>query len=135
MDRLPQVARFLLLGGLAAAINWVARFPLSLVMPFEAAIIVAYVIGMTAGFTLYRAYVFPGSRRPLGQQTVIFLAVNLAGAVIVLGVATALLAALSGIAMPMVAREGLAHGLAIGVGAVFNFFGHKLLTFATVHPK
>jgi energy-coupling factor transport system substrate-specific component len=135
MDRLPQVARFLLLGGLAAAINWVARFPLSLVMPFEAAIIVAYLIGMTAGFTLYRAYVFPGSQRPLAQQTVIFLAVNLAGAVIVLGVATGLLAALSGISMPMVAREGLAHGFAIGVGAVFNFFGHKLLTFATVHPK
>jgi energy-coupling factor transport system substrate-specific component len=135
MDRLPQVARFLLLGGLAAAINWVARFPLSLVMPFEAAILVAYAIGMTAGFTLYRAYVFPGSQRPLAQQTMIFLAVNLAGAVIVLGVATGLLAALSGIPMPAVAREGFAHGFAIGVGAVFNFFGHKLLTFATVHPK
>ncbi len=134
MDRIPQVVRFLALGGLAAAINWVARFPLSLVMPFEAAVVAAYAIGMTAGFTLYRRYVFPGSDRPLMQQTAIFLAVNLAGAVIVLGVATGLLALLPG-HLPLAAREGLAHGLAIGVGAVFNFFGHKLLTFATVQPK
>jgi putative flippase GtrA len=134
MERIPQVVRFLALGGLAAAINWIARFPLSLVMPFQAAIVVAYAIGMTAGFTLYRRYVFPGSDRPMLQQTSIFLAVNLAGAVIVLGVATALLAALPA-TLPMTAREGLAHGLAIGVGAVFNFFGHKLLTFATVHDR
>ncbi len=36
------------------------------------------------GFYFYRRYVFPGSRTPVAQQVLIFLAVNLAGALIVL---------------------------------------------------
>lgn len=129
MDRLPQVVRFLLLGGLAAGINWVARFPLSLVMPFPAAVLVAQLIGFCAGFTLYRTYVFPGSNRSFIGQSATFLLVNLVGAVIVLSVATTLLSLLEAIAWPQYVREGLAHGFAICVGAVVNFFGHKLLTF------
>lgn len=129
MQRLPQVVRFLLLGGLAAGINWVVRFPLALIMPFSASVLVAQFIGFCAGFTLYRTYVFPGSSRPLLEQTATFLAVNLVGAAIVLAVATTLLALLGPTGWPDFVREGLAHGFAIGVGAVANFFGHKLLTF------
>ena len=43
---LPQIVRFLLLGGLAAAINWLVRFPMSLVLPFPAAVFLAYLVGM-----------------------------------------------------------------------------------------
>lgn len=129
MRSLPQVARFLLLGGLAAAVNWLVRFPLSALMPFEAAVLVAYAIGMSVGFTLYRTYVFPGSDRNLVGQTVIFLAVNLVGAVVVMAIAAGLLALMQPMAWPDSVKEGLAHGFAIGVGAVVNFLGHKLLTF------
>lgn len=131
MDRLPQVVRFLLLGGLAAAINWAVRFPLSVVMPFPAAVFVAYLIGMSAGFTLYRRYVFPGSTRPLLEQTLTFLAVNAVGAVVVMALANGLLTLSASTAWPDFIREGLSHGFAIGVGAVVNFFGHKLITFRT----
>ena len=62
-----QVFRFLLLGGLAAAINWAVRFPLSLVLPIGPAVAVAYLIGMSVGFWLYRTYVFPGSSRPISS--------------------------------------------------------------------
>ncbi len=54
-----QVVRFLFLGGFAAAVNWLIRFPLSLFLPLSAAVAVAYLIGMSVGFTLYRTYVFP----------------------------------------------------------------------------
>ena len=124
-----QVVRFLMLGGLAATINWLVRFPLSLIMPLSAAVLVAYAIGMSAGFCLYRTYVFPGSSRPMAQQIVVFLLVNLAGAVVVLALTLALLNLQSGMPLPETIKEGLAHGFAIGIGAVVNFFGHKLLTF------
>lgn len=124
-----QVFRFLLLGGTAAAVNWVARFPLSSVMPMPAAIILAYMIGMCAGFTLYRKYVFPGSSRPLLEQTITFIGVNLVGAVLVLGLTTLFLQLLAPAPWPSFVREGLAHGAAIGLGAVVNFIGHKQLTF------
>jgi len=124
-----QIVRFLALGGFAAAVNWLVRFPLSAVLPMSLAIVFAYVIGMTVGFTLYRRYVFPGSTRPILEQSLIFLAVNLAGAVVVLGLTHALIEAQAGLAWPAFVREGLAHGFAIGVGSVVNFVGHKTLTF------
>jgi putative flippase GtrA len=124
-----QVFRFLLLGGVAAAINWLVRFPLSMFLPFSWAILVAYAIGMSAGFTLYRAYVFPGSDRALGPQIAIFLGVNLMGAVIVWSVAMALVNQV----FPAVGYDFMplatGHGIAIGVGAAANFLGHKFLTF------
>lgn len=125
-----QVARFLLLGGLAAAINWLVRFPLSALLPIGWAVFVAYLIGMSAGFHLYRTYVFPGSTRPVLQQTLIFLAVNAVGAMVVLGLTYLFLELQAGFGFPLFVKEGLAHGFAIGIGAVVNFIGHKSLTFS-----
>lgn len=130
-----QVFRFLLLGGTAAAINWLARFPLSLVLPLSWAVLVAYMIGMSAGFVLYRSYVFQNSSRRGTQQIVDFVAVNALSAVLVLGLTWLFLSMMPSEAAPVELREGLAHGLAIGCGAVSNFFGHKLLTFRTGTPR
>lgn len=124
-----QIVRFLALGGFAAAVNWLVRFPLSAVLPMGLAIIFAYVIGMTVGFTLYRRYVFPGSSRPIVEQSLIFLAVNLVGAGVVLALTYALIEAQAGFYYPPFIKEGIAHGLAIGIGSVVNFVGHKTLTF------
>ena len=125
-----QTIRFLLLGGFAAAVNWLVRIPLSAIMPFGAAVFIAYLVGMSVGFTLYRRYVFPGSTRPLAQQTALFLLVNAVGAGVVLVLAYALLIVLRPVAAPQPVVEAAAHGLAIGLGAVVNFLGHKFLTFA-----
>jgi energy-coupling factor transport system substrate-specific component len=124
-----QGVRFLALGGFAAAVNWLVRFPLSLFLPFEWAVFFAYMIGMSVGFTLYPRYVFPGSDRPVTHQLLLFVLINLLGAVVVLAVSYVLLAAQSGFAYPLFIKQGLAHGLAIGVGALANFFGHKTVTF------
>lgn len=130
-----QGVRFLALGGFAAAVNWLVRFPLSLIMPFEAAVLVAYAIGMSVGFSLYPRFVFPGSDRPVSQQIVIFIVVNLAGAAVVVAVSYLLLLAQSGFGYPLIVKQGLAHGLAIGAGALANFFGHKKITFRVPPPQ
>lgn len=127
--RLPQIVRFLLLGGLAAAINWLVRFPLSLAMPFPAAVFVAYLIGMCAGFTLYRAYVFPNSPQPVAVQASLFLLVNAFGAVVVMGVSLALLDHILPLIGWWLLPEAVAHGTGIAIGAVVNFIGHKYLSF------
>lgn len=126
---MTQVVRFLLLGGTAAAINWIVRFPLSLAMPFPAAVFFSYLIGMMAGFTLYRSYVFPDSPLPLGMQISLFLAVNAIGAAIVLSVSLVLLDIVFPAFASVPFAEALAHGTGIAVGAAVNFVGHKYLTF------
>lgn len=133
-----EIARFLVAGGAAALLNWLARIGLSQVLPLTAAILLAYTIGMFAGFVLYRHFVFAGAHEhagsnTLGRQIMTFLGVNLAGAGVVVLATLALSAALAAIlpAMPTAVLEALAHGAAIGIGAVSNYFGHRLLTFST----
>jgi putative flippase GtrA len=136
MDRLTHliqssaIVRFLLCGGTAAAINWFARIALSFVMPFEPAIVVAYAIGMTAGFLLYRHLVWPGQQMDWKAQVPAFLLVNAVGAGVVLGTAMGLERLGAGIFGPSAYVEAFAHGAAIAVGAVANYLGHSRITFA-----
>ena len=132
-----RVLRFLLVGSLAAAVNWLARIALSAVfapaLSFEMAVLIAYAIGMTSGFLLYRAYVFPDAGLPMAVQLRRFIAVNLVSAVEVWLVAVVLLRMVVpalGIGLDYTpVAEAIAHGIAIAIGAATSYVGHKLLTF------
>ncbi|MFC7476240.1 GtrA family protein [Dankookia sp. GCM10030260] len=127
--RLPQPARFILAGGTAAGINWLVRIPLSSIMPFLPAVLVAACIGMLVGFVTYREFVFPKSSRSIGRQIRGFLAVNIVTSLIVAGLSVLFLAMLDGLIANLMIAQALAHGVAIGLGAVLNYFGHALVTF------
>ena len=130
-DRVPPgLPRFLLAGGAISAINWLTRFPLSVVLPFWLAVALAYAVGMAWGFELYRRWVFPGSTLPLGAQVLRFIGVNLAGMTTVIGGAAALVALLRPTTLSPAVAEGLAHGVAIAAGAAVNYLGHRAISFA-----
>lgn len=134
MEILAQVARFILVGGSATIVNWLARFPLSLVMPFLEAVFVAYMIGMVVGFVLYRAFVFTASSQSLALQIALFLGVN------AVGVATVILTShvLLRMVFPAIGftfvPEASAHAGALAMGAAANFIGHKFVTFRAGRP-
>ena len=132
---MKRITRFLVFGTLAAAVNWLIRFPLSEIMPFEVAVLVAYMAGMSAGFTLYRAFVFPGSSQPVAVQLRLFLSVNAVGAILVWSVTMGLV----NLAFPALGMEfspeAIGHGIAIGIGAIVSYFGHKYLTFSQGNAK
>ena len=121
--------RFLIAGGIAALVNWLVRFPVELVLPYFAALLVATCIGMTCGFVLYRAWVFPGSTRPLDRQVRDFILVNLTGQATMLGVAAILRQALIWAGVGALVAGASAHALGIAVGAVVNYLGHRHVTF------
>jgi energy-coupling factor transport system substrate-specific component len=122
--------RFLVAGGLAALLNWLARFPIELFLPYFPALLVATAIGMTCGFLLYRAWVFPGSTRPLAGQIGDFIVVNLAGQVAMLAVAALARELLLLAQVATIVAGAAAHALGIAVGAVVNYLGHRDVTFA-----
>lgn len=131
LDRLrslPQPLRFLLAGGLAAAINWSARFPLASTMGFLPAVAAATAIGMGFGFVTYRLLVFPGSPRRVSRQLRDFVLVNAASLLVVVA-AAALFRRLLLPLGPEAAVEPAAHALAIAAGAVVNYLGHSSITF------
>jgi energy-coupling factor transport system substrate-specific component len=120
---------FLICGTLAAAVNWFARMILSLWMPFGPAVVVAYAIGMLAGFILYKRYVWKVSERSLIGQITAFIAVNIAVAGLVLITALALVALGELVTGRSAIIEALAHGVAIAVGAAANYVAHREITF------
>jgi putative flippase GtrA len=125
-----QFVRFLALGGCAALVNWLSRFPLARFFGFPAAVAVAYVIGMVVAFALFRRFVFPASPQPLERQVIFFVLVNLVGIVQVWAVAMALVYwffPTIGLVGPL--TEPLGHGIAIGVPTISSYIGHRLLTF------
>jgi energy-coupling factor transport system substrate-specific component len=128
MLRGPQ-GRFLIAGAFASLVNWVARFPLELVMPFAAAVLGAMVIGMVCGYLLYDRWVFPGSPRPLALKIRDFVAVNFVSQLImfVVSIGVRELLLLAGFAAMLAGAA--AHLIGIASGAIFSFFGHRSVTF------
>jgi putative flippase GtrA len=132
INGLPQTVRFIIAGGLAALITWIVRFPLSIFMPFPLAVAVATMIGMLFSFVAYKYFVFPGSARALGNQLRDFILVNIVGITIQTGVAVALDSTILPILGIVSHSEAIAHAIAIAVGAVSNFYGHRYVSFR--HP-
>jgi energy-coupling factor transport system substrate-specific component len=126
---LKRIARFLLAGGFAAFVNWAARFPLNEIMPFGAAVIAAYAIGMVVGFFLYRFFVFEAREGNAHDQLWKFLVVNLVGAVEVWALAMLSVHWLAPAIGWTTWVEPVSHAAAIGVGAATSYVGHRLLTF------
>lgn len=128
LARWETAGPFLVCGTLASSINWAARIALSPWLDFGPAVAVAYVIGMVAGFALYRHFVWPDARSSLVRQMGGFIAVNAVSALVVLAISLVLVRALGLILEPPLA-EALAHGAAIAAGAGANYLGHGEITF------
>jgi putative flippase GtrA len=124
-----EVFRFLVAGGTAALVNWLARIVLSLLMPFAPSVILAYALGMLVGFYLYRGFVWRAEGQSWRRQIGPFMLVNLIGAAIVLGSALALLALGEALFGASALLEASAHGAAIAIGALVNYLGHSRVTF------
>jgi len=126
-----EAAKFLFAGGAASLINWLVRFPLSTLMPLSVSVACAYIIGMFAGFWLYRQWVFKRSSLPLRTEIIRFCGVNIIGLLVATAMTSALVALAEHMGFNMQASVvGVCHALAIATGAVANFLGHKFLTFA-----
>lgn len=135
LRRMPEKVRYILAGGFAALVAWLVRFPLSIVMPFSAAVAAATAIGMVIGFFSYKHLVFPRSERPVVDQIRDFIVVNLASMAVVTGVATLFAeAVLPQFGMLTHIEQGLAHAIGVAAGAVSNYFGHKSISFRRPTP-
>ena len=131
--RRPETRRFVAFlgtGGLAAAVNVASRIVFDLVMPYEAAVAVAYLVGMTTAFFLARLFVFEASGRSLHVEYGRFALVNVAALVQVLVVSVGL----AKLAFPAVGfswhAELIAHVVGVLSPVLVSYQGHKRFSFA-----
>lgn len=125
-----QFIVFVLVGGFAAMVNWLSRFGLSLAMPLEAAVIIAYLIGMTVAYIFNKKYVFAASGRTVTNEYIRFGIVNLVALVQVFAVTIGLDKYL----LPMIGfdwhRTAIAHGIGVASPVLTSYLGHKFFTFS-----
>lgn len=125
-----EFGRFLLTGGAAAGVNVAARWLLSHAMAYEAAVVLAYLTGMTTAYLLSRAFVFARSGRSVTEEAVRFALVNVIAMVQVWVVSVGL----ARLIFPAVGftwhAEDIAHLIGVAIPAVTSYLGHRHFSFA-----
>lgn len=127
-----QFVGFVIAGGIAAAANIGSRIVFSHWLPFVAAIVLAYIVGMLVAFVLNRLFVFRTTVNPLHRQAFWFTVVNLAAVAQTLVVSLLL----ADVVFPRIGLdwhpETVAHAIGVGIPVITSFIGHKHLSFRNV---
>ena len=125
-----RFALFVVAGGIAALVNIASRIALNQAMPYEVAIVVAYVCGMTTAYALNKLFVFERSGRAVTDEYVRFTLVNLVAVaqvwLVSVGLARLLFPAV-GITWH---AETVAHVIGVIVPVFTSYLGHKHFSFA-----
>jgi putative flippase GtrA len=122
--------RFFLVNGFAAAMNFGSRLLFSLFLPYTAAIVLAFFVGLGTAFVLGRLFVFTGATNTLREQLFYFSLVSLLGLVQVVLISLSLVHWLLPAMGIRQYAETLAHGVGIAVPMVTSYFGHKHFSFS-----
>jgi len=126
----PRFLKFLATGGIAALVNLLSRYVLNYLMPFEAAVVMAYLLGMTTAYLLARRFVFDASGRSVASEVRRFVLVN----IVALSFVWAISVGLARIVFPAIAftwhADDIAHLVGVLAPAVTSYVGHSFYTFA-----
>jgi putative flippase GtrA len=121
---------FLFAGGVAALINILSRIALNWFMPYEVAIVVAYLCGMTAAYLLNKYFVFEVSGRGMSLEYLRFALVNVLAVaqvwVVSVGLARLVFPA-AGFAWH---ADTVAHIIGVIVPVFTSYLGHRHFSFA-----
>ena len=129
-----EFVRFLGIGGIAALANLCSRYLFNYVMPFEVAVVLAYMVGMVIAFFLFQKLLFGGGGVET-RRVLRFVWVNIFGATLAWAVS-------SGMARQILPGMGwswhpfeVAHLCGVAAPAITSYFLHKHYTFAPVAAR
>lgn len=126
-----QFGLFLLVGGTAAASQWLSRFAFDAILPYAAAVAAAYGVGLTIAFELNRRFVFPAARDARRRRFARFLLVNALSFLVVWTVSMLLGQVLLPRLMSAEWAEAVGHGIGILSPVLLSYGLHKHYTFRT----
>jgi putative flippase GtrA len=126
-----QFLRFLSTGGAAAIVNLLSRYELNKIMSFEAAVALAYLIGMITAYVLARRFVFQASGRSVASEFKRFTIVNVFSLALVWSISIGLAKYLFPVIGFVWHADDIAHFIGVAAPAVVSYFGHRAYTFAS----
>lgn len=123
---------FLLVGGLAAGINFLSRIGFSEFFSYRVAILLAYLVGMLTAFLLSKHYVFEQSGRSYKEELRDFTIVNLFAVIQVWLISVGLAEYLFPYLNFTFYHEEIAHLIGLAIPAITSYFGHKYFSFRKI---
>jgi putative flippase GtrA len=126
---MKQFIAFLLIGGIAAGLNWSSRFLFSIWFDFPVSIVLGYFVGLTSAFFLMRRFVFRGASQSTKVQVPMFVFVNLLGLTQTLVVSLVLAKWVFPRFSSSLNPEASAHLIGVLVPVFTSYVGHKYFTF------
>lgn len=124
-----RFASFIVTGGVAALVNLGSRWLLSHAMPYEAAVALSYLVGMTTAFVLARLFVFNASGNSWLAEYGRFAVVNAVSFAVVLGVSAGTLR----LVLPFIGwvwhAEEIAHLVGVVSPILLSYYAHKHYSF------
>lgn len=132
MNFSPELRRFVLFlfaGGTAAMVNILSRIVINWFIPYEVAIVVAYLCGMTVAYLLNKIFVFESQDRRVASEYTRFALVNLFAVAQVWCVSVGLARLL----FPAIGfgwhAETVAHVIGVASPVYTSYLGHKHFSF------
>jgi len=126
--------RFVLCGGISALFNILARVGFSQIMIYEAAVVLAYLVGMTIAYLLMKLFVFQPSQRSVSAEYTRFGIINLISLLQVYAVSVGCVRWLFPALGFTWHAETVAHVIGVASPIVTSYVGHKYFTFDRKRP-
>jgi len=124
-----EFVKFVGLGAIAALVNFASRFAFDRFMPYEAAVVCAYLFGMVVAFILFQKFVFGDAGNGQFKQVFRFTVVNMVGLLVAVAVsslfARTVLPAIGWTFFPYT----IAHLIGIMAPTITSYCGHKFFTY------
>jgi putative flippase GtrA len=124
-----ELVLFLLSGCIAALLNWMSRFIFSIWLPFEFAVVAAFLVGLTSGFVMMRLYVFNARGMQVIPQVSRYIFINM----LALAQTLIISVVLAYWVLPnwgvIGHADAIAHLIGVLAPVITSYFGHKYLTF------
>lgn len=129
-----QWLRFVVVGVFAAGVNIAARILFNAFVSFEAAVVLAYLVGLTVAFVLNRNYVFSESAGHLSAQYLKFTLVN----ALALAQVWLISVGLAKMVFPSIGftwhSDTIAHVIGVASPIVTSFLAYKYFVFPRQAP-
>jgi len=121
--------KFIIVGGIAAALNFLSRILFSQFVSFRLAVILAYLVGMITAFILAKRFVFEESQQSTHKQFYYFTLVNGLAIIQIWVVSVGLAEYIFPAINFTFFREEVAHLIGITIPVFTSYIGHKKLSF------
>ena len=127
-----EFMQFLVVGGVAAGVNFLSRIGFSELVSYRVAIVLAYLVGMTTAFILSKRYVFDATGRHYLDELKDFTIVNIFAVAQVWLISVGLAEVFFPYIKFSFYPEEVAHLIGLGIPAVTSYFGHKYFSFRKI---